>query len=258
MSLPLFLVPAGALDGVRPGDVAVLDGAEARHAATVRRIRPGERVELADGAGARVRGPVESAVPAEVRVRVEARADEPAPAVAVVLVQALAKGGRDELAVEAATELGVDAVVPWQSERSVSVWTGAKAERGRERWGAVVAAAAKQARRAWVPQVRPLVRGGALAADVAAAAERGDVTLVLHEGASVPLAAVPLPAAGEVRVVVGPEGGLADGEVEALATAGGHVVRLGPHVLRTSTAGPVAVALVSERLGRWVGAAAGG
>jgi 16S rRNA (uracil1498-N3)-methyltransferase len=258
MSLPLFLVPLGALDGVRPGDAARLDGAEARHAVTVRRIRAGERVQLADGAGARVRGAVEVADAQEVRVRVEERVDEPAPAVGIVLVQALAKGGRDELAVEAATEVGVDAVTPWQAARSVSHWSGAKVDRGRQRWAAVAAAAAKQARRARVPAVRPLVRGQGLVADVAEAAARGDVTVVLHEAASAALTSVRLPAAGEVRVVVGPEGGLTDDEVAALVAAGGHAVRMGPHVLRTSTAGPVAGALLAERLGRWVDAPARG
>lgn len=258
MTLPLFLTPRGALDGASPGDVVRLDGAEARHAASVRRVRVGERVTLADGAGVRVTGPVAAATPAEVLVRAETVDVEPPPAVAVVLVQALAKGDRDELAVEAATEVGVDAVVPWQADRSISVWTGAKAERGRTRWEAVVAAAAKQARRAWVPQVRGLLRGRELATLVADVTAGGSVVVVLHESARDPLGAVPLPVEGEVLLVVGPEGGLTDAEVTALAGAGARVARLGPHVLRTSTAGPVAVALVSERLGRWVDDGAGG
>ena len=172
------------------------------------------------------------------------------PAPRLVLVQALAKGGRDELAIETATELGVDAVVPWQSARSVVVWSGERGERSRRKWGTTVRAAAKQARRAIVPQVRPTLTTAQLAASASAAA----AVLVLHEAAGTPLTSVPLPEAGtdgEVLVVVGPEGGISDAELEALASAGGVPVRLGPHVLRSSSAGPAALAVLSARLGRW-------
>jgi 16S rRNA (uracil1498-N3)-methyltransferase len=253
----VFLVAPGALDGAGPGDVVRLTGAEARHAAVVRRVRPGEELEVVDGDGVRVRGTAETLAPDEVAVRVAHRAVEPVPAVAVVLVQALAKGDRDELAVEAATELGVDAVQPWQAERSVSVWSGPKVERGVERWSAVAEAAAKQSRRARVPAVRPLLRGADLVAATRAATAAGGAVVVLDGSAAEPLRAVRLPTTGEVLIVVGPEGGLTVREVAALAGAGAAVARLGPHVLRTSTAGPVAVALVSERLGRWAGPDAG-
>jgi 16S rRNA (uracil1498-N3)-methyltransferase len=247
----VFLAAPGTLAGAGPGDVVRLAGEEARHAAAVRRVRPGEELEVVDGAGVRVRGAAESVAPAEVTVRVTTTVVEPPPAVAVVLVQALAKGDRDGLAVEAATELGVDAVQPWQAERCVVVWADSRAERGVRRWSAVAEAAAKQSRRARVPAVRPLLRGRDLVAVARAATARGDAVVVLHEGATVSLRAVPLPAAGEVLLVVGPEGGLTDRELADLTRAGAAVARLGPHVLRTSTAGPVAVALVSERLGRW-------
>ena len=251
MTLPVFLVAPGAFDGARPGQEVTITGPEARHAAVVRRVRVGERVDVVDGAGVRVRGAVTSVASEQVRVMVDDVEREPAHDVALVLVQALAKGDRDELAIEAATELGVDAVRPWQAERSVSLWVGAKAERGAHRWEAVVTAAAKQARRARVPAVRPLVRGRDLVGVAARAVGDGHLVLVLHEEAATPLADVSLPPRGEVHVVVGPEGGLTDGEVSALQGAGAVVVRLGPHVLRTSTAGPVAVALIAERLGRW-------
>lgn len=256
MTLPRFLAAAGTLDDVGAGGAYRLDEAEARHAAAARRIGVGEAIEVADGAGTVVRGVAESVGPDGVLVRVADRRREPPPAVRLVLVQALAKGDRDEQAVEAATEVGVDAVVPWQSRRSVSVWRGARQERGERRWAAVVAAAAKQSRRAWVPQVRPLVRGSELVQVVAGAGRAGSVVVVLHEEAEGPLSAVPLPATGEVLVVVGPEGGLDAGEVAELTTAGAVLARLGPHVLRTSTAGPVALALLADRLGRWGGSPA--
>ncbi|UNX53614.1 16S rRNA (uracil(1498)-N(3))-methyltransferase [Georgenia sp. TF02-10] len=264
MTTPVFHAGPGALDGARPGAVVTLTGAEARHAVTVRRLRPGEVVDLVDGAGRRVTGAVRDAAPDRLAVAVTAVTDEPPPAVRLVLVQALAKGGRDEQAVETATELGVDAVVPWQADRSVSVWAGARAERGRRRWEAVALAAAKQARRAWVPAVHEPVTSAALPAAVASTVAAGGAVLVLHETAPVPLTAAALPAPAAVvagadgatrptvlAVVVGPEGGITDAELTALEAAGAQAVRLGPHVLRTSTAGPAALAVLAPALGRW-------
>lgn len=251
MTLPLFLAAAGSLDGADAGSVYRLEGAEARHAASARRIRVGDALAVGDGSGVALQGVVEAVGPDDVTVRFRTRTWEPPPPVALVLVQALAKGDRDERAIEAATEVGADVVVPWQAERSVAVWSNGRQERGERRWEAIVAAAAKQSRRARLPRVRPLVRGEELVGVVAAAVAAGSQAVVLHERAGVPLRQVDLPLAGEVLVVVGPEGGLSEAEVTALAAAGARVARLGPHVLRTSTAGPVALALLADRLGRW-------
>lgn len=251
MTAPVFLVDPGALGARSVGDAYDLDGAEARHAGVVQRRRPGEPVDVADGAGVRLRCVIAAVEPGRLVLEVVERVEEPAPVVRVVLVQALAKGDRDELAVEAATEVGVDAVVPWQAQRSVVVWRGDRAAKSHQRWVATVRAATKQARRAWAPAVHEAVTTPQLAALVAATVEAGGAALVLHEEAAEPIAGVPLPSAGEVLLVVGPEGGIDDDELARLVAAGARAVRLGPHVLRTSTAGPVAAALVSERLGRW-------
>lgn len=250
MTAPLYLAPPAALAGVAAGDRFVLDGDEGHHAAGVRRARVGETLLVASGEGRLVRGVVEDVAARSVRLRVEAVRDVVPPAPRLVLVQALAKGGRDELAVETATELGVDAVVPWQAARSVVVWSGERGERSRGKWVATARAAAKQARRAAVPQVRPTVTTAGLAAASAGTA----ALLVLHEEAEAALSAVPLPAAGtdgEIWVVVGPEGGIAAEELRELTSAGGVAVRLGEHVLRSSSAGPAALAVLSGRLGRW-------
>ncbi|UFU01747.1 16S rRNA (uracil(1498)-N(3))-methyltransferase [Ruania suaedae] len=253
MSRPVFVV--GDLDGVLVGETVTVSGAEGRHAATVRRIRAGEAIDVVDGAGRRVRATVSEVTTgpdAGLRALAEEISTESEPRPALVLVQALAKGGRDELAVEAATEVGVDVVQPWQAERSISQWRGEKARKGRARWEQVAVAAAKQARRARVPQVRELLVGGALTEHVAQRVAAGDGVLVLHEEAEVAIARAEVtPAAAQVLVVVGPEGGLTEAEVAALVSAGAQSVRLGPHVLRTSTAGPVALASLAERLGRW-------
>lgn len=251
MSAPVFLAEPGGLDGLGPQAVYRLDGAEARHAGVVQRRRPGEQVDLVDGAGVRLRCEITAVEPGSLVVLVLAREVEPEPAVRVVLVQALAKGDRDELAIEAATEVGVDAVVPWQAHRSVVVWRGDRAARSRAKWLATVRAATKQSRRARQPVVEEAVSSTELAARAARVCAAGGVVAVLHEAAERALTDLAWPAAGEVLLVVGPEGGIDEAELADLVAAGGIAVRLGPHVLRTSTAGPVAAALVCEQLGRW-------
>lgn len=230
------------------GAIVRLTGPDARHAVTVSRVRPPERLRLGDGAGLVVEGEVVEASPQEVSLRVEhvERAPEPRPR--IVLVQALAKGDRDELAIQAATELGVDAVVPWQAARSISRWDAAKAEKGRARWATIVREASKQAIRPRVPEVAPLATTAAIAGLAASA-----TVLVLDPLAEHPLTALDATAFGDrdVVLVVGPEGGVAPEELVALTAAGARGVRLGDTVLRTSTAGPAAVAVLSGMLGRW-------
>lgn len=230
----------------RPGDDVVLEGAEAHHAASVRRLRVDEEVTVGDGRGVWLTGRSAAVSPREVTVRVDVRREEPAPSPRVILVQALAKGDRDELAVQAATELGVDAIIPWQAERSVSRWDG-KADKGIARWTTIVREAAKQAHRAWVPEVRSLARTG----DLVALAGQTRM-LLLEPSAEAPLSAVDLADdTRDVVFVVGPEGGIAAAELTALEDAGAVRVRLGATVLRTSTAGAAALAVVSVALGRW-------
>ncbi|HET8927711.1 MAG TPA: 16S rRNA (uracil(1498)-N(3))-methyltransferase [Microbacterium sp.] len=238
-----FLVDAA---DAGPGDAVVIAGAEAHHAASVRRVRPGEQVTVGDGRGVWLTGAVESAQPREVIVRVADRREIPPPSRRLVLVQALAKGDRDELAVQAATELGIDEVVPWQASRSISRWDGPKADKGRRRWASIVREAAKQAHRVWVPEVTAPVTTAQLARRAAAS-----LVLVLEPTAASALSGIDLGDEGDILLVVGPEGGLAADELAMLADAGALPVRLGETVLRTSTAGPAALAVVSVALGRW-------
>ena len=252
MSAPVFLADPGSLRDVVAGGTYLLGGTEGRHAGVVQRRAPGERVDVVDGAGVRLVGVVDAVTPDGVVVAVQRVALEEAPAVTLVLVQALAKGDRDEMAIEAATEVGADVVVPWQAERSIVVWRGDRAAKSRARWLGTVRAAAKQSRRAWVPDVELALDGKGLADRIRSVVDAGGAVLVLHEDASAPVADVPLPLAGECLVVVGPEGGIGDTELARLTDAGASAVRLGPHVLRTSTAGPVALAILAQRLGRWV------
>lgn len=224
----------------------MLDGAEGHHGATVRRMGVGEQVLLTDGLGRRVEAIVERVGAGELHLRLQTVTREPQPDSRFVLVQALAKGDRGEQAIEAATEVGVDEIVPWQAARSVVIWRGERAARSLRKWESVVLAAAKQSRRARVPLVREPANLGAVIQRI----ERAALALVLHEEAGLPLAGLELPTSGDVLVIVGPEGGVAPDELSAFAAAGAVAVRLGPNVLRSSTAGPAALAVLSAA-GRW-------
>lgn len=233
------LEPADAEVGAR----VHVTGEEARHAVTVARVRLGERIAIGDGSGFVVRGPVVAASADELAIEVDEVRHDPEPEPPLWLAQALAKGDRDELAIQAATELGVAGVIPWAAERSVSRWDGAKAAKGRERWSSIVREASKQAIRSRVPDV------AALASTDELASLPGRL-FVLDPLGDVAVTEVPLD--GErVTLVVGPEGGISSREFDALGTAGAVRVRLGPEVLRTSTAGPAALAVLNARLGRW-------
>jgi 16S rRNA (uracil1498-N3)-methyltransferase len=246
VTAPLFFVSADQLAGVAAGSALVLDGPEGRHGATVRRIGVGEQVLLTDGAGHRADAVVESVGVGELHLRVGAITLEPQPDSRFVLIQALAKGDRDELAIEAATELGVDEVVPWQAARSIVIWRGERAVRSLRKGESVVLAATKQSRRARVPLVGQPANQAAVIQRIGSAA----LALVLHEEAQQPLAAVALPRSGDVLVIVGPEGGVSPDELSAFVAAGAVAVRLGSNVLRSSSAGPAALAVLSAA-GRW-------
>ncbi len=237
----LYLSPS--LGDAAAGSVVTLGGDEGRHAITVARVRVGETLSISDGAGLVVSGPVVSIEGSVLTLAVETATRHPAPVPELWLAQALAKGDRDELAVQAVTELGVSGVVPWAAERSISRWEGAKAEKGRERWASIVREATKQSIRPWVPAVEPI-------AATASLAKLPGLVLVLEPTATARLTEVELDA-DRITLVVGPEGGVSPRELDVLGAAGAVAVRLGPEVLRTSTAGPAALAVLNGRLGRW-------
>ncbi|MDI5938480.1 MULTISPECIES: 16S rRNA (uracil(1498)-N(3))-methyltransferase [unclassified Micromonospora] len=244
MSAPLFLV-----DALPTGDALTLGGPEGHHAATVQRLRAGEELLLADGRGGTAAAVVTAVGRGALDLRVTSRGHVDAPVPRLVVVQGIAKGDRGELAVQAMTEVGVDEIVPWAAARSVAQWRGDRGVRAREKWAATAREAAKQARRAWLPVVAgaPDESTATVVRRIAGAA----AAFVLHEEAQEPLTAAALPATGEIVLVVGPEGGITDAEVTAFTQAGARPVRLGPHVLRTSTAGVAALCVLATRLSRW-------
>lgn len=248
MTAPVFLADGADLSAANEGALIALTGAEGRHAATVRRIRPGEHVDVADGAGLIAECVVTDVGAGRVELRVHARRQVPLPDPRIVVVQALPKGDRAELAVETMTEVGVDVIVPWAAERCVARWpAGDRAAKALARWRSAAREAAKQARRARVPDVTGLASSEGAAARIAAAA-RG---VLLEPGAGDALSRLDLPGSGDIVLVVGPEGGLSPAELAAFTGAGAVPARLGESVLRTSTAGAAAAVVLLSRTGRW-------
>lgn len=238
MTDPLFLLdrlddPLPAID-----QLVQLDGDEGRHAVVVRRLRTGESILLSDGAGRGLRGRVVEVAKSSLTMEVTEHLSTAVGGPRFVAVQALAKGDRSELALEMLTEMGVHEIVPWQSSRSIVRWSGDRADKSLGRWRSTVREATKQSRRLQLPTVGEVVSTRALTERVAAA----ELALVLHEDATTPLSAVKLPDHGDILIVIGPEGGISAEELEGFRTAGAQPVVLSDGVLRTSTAGVVALA----------------
>jgi 16S rRNA (uracil1498-N3)-methyltransferase len=227
----------------------LLDGTEGRHAATVRRLRVGERIDVTDGWGELAECVVAAAARDRLELDVLARVSIPPPSPRITVVQALVKGERSELAAELVTEVGVDEIVPWEAERCVSRWVPGRSDR---RWEQAVAEASKQARRARWPLVAAVTTTAALAARVDSVVQGGGLAYVLHEESPHALAeALPTGSPSEILVVVGPEGGISGAELDALSAVGARPVRLGPTVLRASTAGCAAASVLLAATGRW-------
>jgi 16S rRNA (uracil1498-N3)-methyltransferase len=231
------------------GELAVVDGDEGFHAANVRRIRPGEELDLGDGDGTVAHCVVDDVGKGRLTARVLHRTTAAAASPAVTVVQALPKSDRSELAIELATEAGADAFVAWQAARCVARWDGqAKVDKGLRRWDAVARSAARQSRRPYIPPVTGVVSTAELVQRVR---DDGATTLVLHESATVKLTELPLAQVDSMILIVGPEGGIAADEITALSEAGATAVRLGPTVLRTSTAAAVALGALGALTPRW-------
>ncbi|MFJ6807312.1 16S rRNA (uracil(1498)-N(3))-methyltransferase [Streptomyces anulatus] len=247
MTAPVFVV-----ERMPAGPEFVLEGPEGRHAVSVKRLMPGEDVVLTDGLGHWAEGVVRAAEGKD-RLTVtglDSIHEEPAPAPRITVVQALPKGDRGELAVETMTETGVDAIVPWQAARCITQWKGERGAKALSKWRGTAREAGKQSRRVRFPEVADAMTTKQVAALLAAA----DFAGVLHEDRdhdSTPLATAGLPAEGTIVLVVGPEGGVSPQELTAFAEAGARPYRLGRSVLRTSTAGTAATALLLGRTGRW-------
>ncbi len=244
MVAPLFF--AENVTSLKSGSEFVLDGPEGKHAAVVRRMRAGESIQLTNGKGFRVIGTVSKVDGANLVVSVSETLTESLPKLQLTLVQALAKGDRDELAVQAATELGALTVIPWQATRSISRWEGPRAEKGQARWQTIATEAAKQSLRVWEPTVRSVVS----TKELTKLAHEFDAVLVLDPTSKTALTSLSA-LGGRIAIVVGPEGGIDDHELKELESAGARRVHLGSGILRTSTAGLAAISYLVGSSGLW-------
>lgn len=240
---PLF---KGNVAGAVAGAEIALNGSEGKHAVAVRRMRVGEGIQLTNGGGRRVRGIVSAVEQNSLKISVTDVIDEAEPLAKLTLIQALAKGDRDELAIQAATELGAWQIIPWQAERSISRWDGPKISKGVDRWQVIVAEAAKQSLRVFEPNVQMPVS----TKEICSLVKDFDLVLVLDPTSEVGLGSQDF-SAQNIAVVVGPEGGISDHELQFLADAGARRVNLGAPILRTSTAGVAAISVILAKLGYW-------
>ncbi|MFD3502036.1 16S rRNA (uracil(1498)-N(3))-methyltransferase [Streptomyces sp. NPDC058676] len=245
MTAPVFVVEHFDAGG---GGQYVLDGPEGRHAVSVKRLKPGESVVLTDGAGRWAECEVVGTEGKDrLIVHLTGIREEPPQSPRITVVQALPKGDRGELAVETMTETGVDAIVPWAASRCITQWKGDRGLKALGKWRATAREAGKQSRRVRFPEVAD----AATSKQVAALLAEADFAAVLHESGEETLATAELPAEGGIVLVVGPEGGVSPEELALFEEAGAKAYRLGPTVLRTSTAGTAATALLLGRTGRW-------
>ena len=243
---PLFFAAIGSDSAV--GTSFTLGGPEAKHAISVRRMTIGESISVSDGSGVKMRGKVTKVKKETLEISIESIEELFAPKSQLVLIQALAKGDRDELAIQACTELGLFGVIPWQADRSISIWKAEKKQKGQARWQSIVTEAAKQSLRAFIPRVEQVLDSQ----ELISALEVFDQVLILEPEADKSITEINPPAEGKVAIVVGPEGGISEQELESFRKSGFSSVRLGRGVLRTSTAGMAAVSYLQAKLGDWV------
>ena len=242
MSVPHFF--AGA---PKPGEPVVLSSEDAGHAVRSLRLRPGDEFTTSDGLGALARCRVVRAERLLVEGEVLERTTEERPRPVLTVLLAPPKGDRLTWAVQKLVEMGTDEIVLVEAARSVRRWRGERADRVALRLEAVAREAAKQSRRRFLPRV-----GGPVPWNEAVVAPAGGLLVLLWERARTGLLeALPTEAPGEVALVVGPEGGIPDGDVrDAEEQEGAVVVSVGPTVLRSETAAVAGAAVVLARYGR--------
>ncbi|MFW0110420.1 16S rRNA (uracil(1498)-N(3))-methyltransferase [Rothia sp. P13129] len=253
MTSPIFYVSSDELQSATPGQLIAVQGVEGHHAKVVKRLEIGEAIDLADGRGIRAHAEVASYLDDGLEVRVDTIVREEL-STEIILVQALAKQDRDILAIETATELGIGGVIPWSADRSIVRWKKERAAKAHAKWSNTVRAAAKQARRSWVPQIENLVSSRELAKYLTEEIAQGALAIILHEQGTLSLTqylndSENLPQ--RIYLVVGPEGGISAQELEAFENAGATVCLLGEHVLRSSTAGSAALCVINTLSKAW-------
>jgi 16S rRNA (uracil1498-N3)-methyltransferase len=239
--LTLFLV-----DKLEDSNLIEVSGDEAHHAIKVLRTSVGEEILISDGTGNWVRACVEYIEKKTFTAKVLERGFQPEKSPRLIVVQGLPKSDRVKDAIEILVESGVDVIIPWQADRSISKWQ----KDSLTKWQSVAEAATKQSRRFRKPEI---IDGLSLSQLLEIESENSAV-LVMHESATTKLSEVvtsKFAGMSEIVIVIGPEGGISDSELELLQSTGAHIVGLGPEVFRSAHAGGAALSAVSALIGRW-------
>jgi 16S rRNA (uracil1498-N3)-methyltransferase len=239
--LTLFLV-----DKLDDSNLIEVSGDEAHHAIKVLRINVSEEILISDGAGNWVRASVENIEKKTFTAKVLERGFQPEKSPRLIVVQGLPKSDRVKDAIEILVESGVDQIIPWQADRSISKWQ----KDSLDKWQSAAVAATKQSRRFRKPEI---IDGLSLSQLLEIESENSAV-LVMHESATTKLSEVvtsKFAGMSEIIIVIGPEGGISESELTVLEGAGAHIVGLGPEVFRSAHAGGAALSAVSALIGRW-------
>ena len=231
-------------DQISTGQRQVLENEEAHHAIKVLRLNTGEVIKISDGVGNWVSGPIVEIAKKELFISITERGEIQAAKPELVLVQAITKSDRNKEMLELAVEAGVDRIIPWQSERSISKWQSDS----EQKWQVGIKQSCKQARQVKLPQLMQVMS----TTEVIKSISEGGFGIVFHEEASTKFSALTIPnSQSSVYLVIGPEGGISEQELLSFQNNGSKVVRLGDTVLRSAHAGFAALSAVQTKLGRW-------
>ena len=231
-------------DQISTGQRQVLENEEAHHAIKVLRLNTGEVIKISDGVGNWVSGPIVEITKKELFISITERGEIQAAKPELVLAQAITKSDRNKEMLELAVEAGVDRIIPWQSERSISKWQSDS----EQKWQVGIKQSCKQARQVKLPQLMQVMS----TSEVIKSIGEGGFGIVFHEEASTKFSELIIPnSQSSVYLVIGPEGGISEQELLSFQNNGSKVVRLGDTVLRSAHAGFAALSAVQTKLGRW-------
>ena len=231
-------------DQINDGSTQTLDKDDAHHAIKVLRLKLGEVIKISDGVKKWVSGSIIEISKKELTISISERGDFEEKKPELVLVQAVTKSERNKEMLELAIEAGVDRIIPWQAERSISKWQSDSAQK----WEIGIKEACKQARQVRLPKLMPMLT----TAGVVQLLSKDARIIVFHESASEKFAQLQLTESlASIYLVIGPEGGISQSELSIFENGGSKIVRLGETVLRSAHAGFAAISAVQTKLGRW-------
>ena len=231
-------------DQINDGRTQTLDKDDAHHAIKVLRLKLGEVIKISDGVKKWVSGSIIEISKKELTISISERGDFEEKKPELVLVQAVTKSERNKEMLELAVEAGVDRIIPWQAERSISKWQSDSAQK----WEIGIKEACKQARQVRLPKLMPMLT----TAGVVQLLSKDARIIVFHESASEKFTQLQLPESlASIYLVIGPEGGISQSELSIFENGGSKIVRLGETVLRSAHAGFAAISAVQTKLGRW-------